>query len=305
MISEVVVSEQVIEGVVMGSIVQVVTGVEKNIGFIVRRILPSAKIRMVGPFVFFDHMGPASFLKDTTEGDVRPHPHIGLATVTFLFSGAMVHRDHLGHVQRITPGDVNWMSSGRGIVHSERIPEDIRQQQQAVQGLQMWVALPQDQEADAPGFWHYPASVIPVIQAAGYTIQLLAGSAFGKTSPVATHSPTLYAVGTIRAGQSLILDATYSERAVYTVKGNIALNGTTLHQGELGVLAAEDGIVLYAEEDSTFMLLGGEPLGQRYVWWNFVSTDKETIEHAKLAWENDDTSLFPPIAGEVERIPLP
>lgn len=289
----------------MSSIVQVVTGVEKDIGFIVRRILPSAQVRMVGPFVFFDHMGPASFLQDTTQGDVRAHPHIGLATVTFLFSGAMMHRDSLGHTQRITPGDVNWMSAGRGIVHSERIPEDVRDQQVAVQGLQMWVALPEDQEDSAPAFIHYPAAVIPVAEGAGTRIRVLAGTAFGVTSPVATNSATLYAVGTVAKGQSVTLDTRYSERAVYTVKGHLSLNGSALEKGELAVLAAGEPVTLTADEDSTFMLLGGEPIGPRYVWWNFVATDKDTIERAKQAWAGDDTRVFPHIAGEVERIPLP
>jgi redox-sensitive bicupin YhaK (pirin superfamily) len=289
----------------MDSILQVVTGVEKDIGFTVRRILPSGKVRMVGPFVFFDHMGPASFLEDTTEGDVRPHPHIGLATVTFLFSGAMMHRDHLGYVQRIVPGDVNWMSAGRGIVHSERIPEDIRKEHTPVQGLQMWVALPQEQEAGEPGFWHYPAAVIPVAEGDGYTVKVLAGTVFGQTSPVATNSPTLYAVGTLDAGKTLALDSRYSERAVYTVNGELTVNGTVLRKGELAVLAEGVDIVLEAGEDSTFMLLGGEPLGPRFVWWNFVATDKAMIDRAKLAWENQDATVFPVIPGEVERIPLP
>jgi redox-sensitive bicupin YhaK (pirin superfamily) len=289
----------------MSSILQVVTGVEKDIGFTVRRILPAAQIRMVGPFVFFDHMGPASFIADTTEGDVRPHPHIGLATVTFLFSGALMHRDHLGHVQRITPGDVNWMTSGRGIVHSERIPEDIRASGTPLQGLQMWVALPKEQEACEPGFWHYPASVIPVVNKGGAQLQILAGTAFGATSPVVTNSPTLYVVGTIAAGTSLPLDAAYSERAFYVVEGQVTINGTTLVKGELGVIAESDDIVIHADQDSTFMLLGGEPVGPRFVWWNFVATEKAMIEAAKVAWDTQDTSVFPRIDGEVERIPLP
>lgn len=287
------------------SILQIVSGVEKDIGFTVRRILPSGQVRMVGPFVFFDHMGPAFFVPGTTEGDVRPHPHIGLATVTFLFSGAMMHRDHLGYVQRIVPGDVNWMSAGRGIVHSERIPDDIRAEGVPVQGLQMWVALPEALEAGEPAFIHYPGEVIPAAHGEGYSVKVLIGSALGQTSPVAAPSPTLYAVGTLAAGTTLALEANYSERAVYAVNGNLTVNGETIAQGELAVLAAGADIVLGAGQDCTFMLLGGEPLGPRFVWWNFVATDKAMVERAKLAWDQQDTTVFPVIPGEVERIPLP
>jgi redox-sensitive bicupin YhaK (pirin superfamily) len=289
----------------MASIVEVVTGVEKDIGFPIRRILPSAKVRMVGPFVFFDHMGPASFLQETTAGDVRPHPHIGLATVTFLFSGAMMHSDSLGSHQRIVPGDVNWMTAGRGIVHSERIPNDIRDAKVAVEGLQMWVALPKEDEACAPEFLHYPSHTIPEVVGKGYRVNVLVGAAFGQTSPVKSFSPMVYAVGQLKAGHSLLLDANYPERAVYSVSGAMVLSGTRLRAGELGVIASDEGLLLTAEEDCTFMLIGGEPVGPRYLWWNFVATDKAMIEQAKLAWGEQDTNVFPPVPNEVERIPLP
>lgn len=306
MISEVVVSEQVIEGVVMGSIVQVVTGVEKNIGFIVRRILPSAKIRMVGPFVFFDHMGPAQFDSGTTAGDVRPHPHIGLATVTYLFSGEMVHRDSLGEVQKITPGDVNWMFAGRGIVHSERVPENIREHATAVQGLQMWVGLPQEVEQGEPKFYHYPAADLPRVTLPEGELHILVGTACGVTSPVKVASPTFYVSGTIKAHGHFLIPTDYSERALYVVRGVVSLDGSTISTGTLAILKPGAIVNMEASEESVFMLLGGEPLdGPRFVWWNFVASTKELIEAAKMAWSSRDKSVFPDIPGETEWIPLP
>ncbi|MFL9926075.1 pirin family protein [Herbaspirillum lusitanum] len=290
----------------MSNIRHLITGLTRDVGFPVRRLLPAANARTVGPFVFFDHMGPVEFDAGTTEGDVRPHPHIGLATVTYLFSGAMMHRDSLGVVQRITPGAVNWMASGRGIVHSERVPEDIREQSVPVHGLQMWVGLPAAQEESAPLFHHYPAEAMPTVQVDGIRLHVLTGSAFGVSSPVQTSSPTLYVAATAPAGSRLTLPADYSERAVYVVKGGLTLGGQQIEAGTLAIL--EPGVALTVEVvgDSVFMLLGGEPLdGPRFVWWNFVATSCEKIEAAKLAWDAQDKSVFPDIPGESEWIPLP
>ncbi|WP_394777314.1 pirin family protein, partial [Undibacterium sp.] len=226
----------------MSSISHLIQGHTRDIGFPVKRLLPSMEARTVGPFVFFDHMGPVSFDSGTTEGDVRPHPHIGLATVTYLFSGAMMHRDSLGSVQLITPGDVNWMSSGCGIVHSERIPEEIRAQGAVVQGLQMWVALPQKDEEMNPGFWHYPAADLPSFDVGSAKVHLLAGTAFGYTSPVKAHSPTLYAAITLQSGGTLQVPADYVERAVYVAIGSATVDGQELAAGTLAVL--EQGAVV-------------------------------------------------------------
>ncbi len=290
----------------MSSIRHLIQGHTRDIGFPVKRLLPSMEARTVGPFVFFDHMGPVTFAGGTTEGDVRPHPHIGLATVTYLFSGAMMHRDSLGSVQRITPGDVNWMASGCGIVHSERIPEDVREQGTVVQGLQMWVALPLADEEMAPAFWHYPASELPNVDLDGARLHVLAGTAFGHTSPVKTHSPTLYVAANLPGGGKLQVPADYAERAVYIVSGAATLDGEALNAGTLAVL--EPGVVvdILAQQETVLMILGGEPLdGKRSIWWNFVSSSKERMETAKFAWASQQPDMFPKVPGETEFIPLP
>jgi redox-sensitive bicupin YhaK (pirin superfamily) len=290
----------------MSSIRHLIHGLVRDVGFPVRRLLPSGAARTVGPFVFFDHMGPAEFNSNTTEGDVRPHPHIGLATVTYLFSGAMMHRDSLGVVQRITPGAVNWMSAGAGIVHSERIPDDIRDSKEPVHGLQMWVALPQELEQGEASFHHYPENEMPYFAVGGANLHLLAGTAYGRVSPVRTSSPTLYLCGRIKAGATLSLPGGYSERAVYLVSGIAEVDGEALETGVLAVLEQGREIVLSARSDTLFMLLGGEPIdGPRFVWWNFVASRKELIDSAKLAWRAQDRSRFAAIPGEVEWIPLP
>jgi redox-sensitive bicupin YhaK (pirin superfamily) len=290
----------------MSSILHQIRGHTRDIGFPVKRLLPAMEARTVGPFVFFDHMGPVSFAAGTSEGDVRPHPHIGLATVTYLFSGAMMHRDSLGSVQRITPGDVNWMAAGSGIVHSERVPDDIRTQGTIVQGLQMWVALPQDQEEMAPAFWHYPAAELPVAEFPGVRLHLLAGSAYGKTSPVHTHSPTLYAAAHLQAGASLQVEADAAERAVYVVNGAVAVDGEELAAGTLAVLQPGVAVMAVAVQDSVMMILGGAPLdGKRFLYWNFVSSNQDRIETAKYAWASQQAERFPPVPGETEFIPLP
>ncbi|GGC73622.1 pirin family protein [Undibacterium terreum] len=290
----------------MSSIRHLIQGHTRDIGFPVKRLLPSMEARTVGPFVFFDHMGPVTFDAGTTEGDVRPHPHIGLATVTYLFSGAMMHRDSLGSVQLITPGDVNWMASGCGIVHSERIPEEIREKKTVVQGLQMWVALPQADEEMSPGFWHYPAAELPYVDVEGGKLHILAGSAYGQTSPVKAHSPTLYVAANLQSGGKLQVQADYAERAVYVVSGAATLDGEALAAGTLAILEAGAVVEVQAQQDTILMILGGEALdGKRFIWWNFVSSSKERIETAKFAWASQQTDMFPKVPGETEFIPLP
>lgn len=290
----------------MSNIRHLIHGLTRDIGFPVRRLLPAAAARTVGPFVFFDHMGPVEFDAGTTEGDVRPHPHIGLATVTYLFSGAMMHRDSLGVVQRITPGAVNWMAAGRGIVHSERIPDDIRVQKVPVHGLQMWVALPADQEEGDPLFRHYAAADLPEVELAGVRLHVLAGSAFGVSSPVQTASPTLYVAGSTLTGGELEIDAATEERAVYVVRGEVSVDGEVLAPGTLAILEPGAAVRLRAVGETVFMLLGGAPLdGPRFVWWNFVATSREKIEAAKEAWSQRNQAVFPEIPGETEWIPLP
>lgn len=290
----------------MSHILHRITAQTRDIGFPVRRLLPSAKARMVGPFVFFDHMGPALFVRATREGDVRAHPHIGLATVTYLLSGAMMHRDSLGFEQRITPGAINLMVAGRGIVHSERIPEDIRDNGEAVHGLQMWIALPVKDEACAPAFTHYPDTVIPAVSQEGVTAHVLMGSAFGQVSPVTTFTQTMYVYATMDAGAQMTVPQDYAQRALYVVSGSVMVGTEPVAQGELVVLGEGHAVQVTASEDACVMMLGGEPLdGDRFLWWNFVASDKQLIEAAKIAWENDDRTVFPAVGGETERIPLP
>jgi len=271
-------------------------------GFSVRRLLPSAARRMVGPFVFFDHMGPAQF--GPGQGiDVRPHPHIGLATVTYLFDGAIEHRDSLGSLQRITAGDVNWMTAGRGIVHSERTPADLRASGGPMQGLQTWVALPRDQEHCDPAFVHHPAATLPVIEMPGVSMRLIAGSAFGQTSPVQCASSMFYIAVEMEAGASFVLPDAYAERGVYPLLGDVSINEGVLPAGQMAVLNQSEPVTLQALSPARLMLLGGEPMdGERFLWWNFVASDRAFIEQAKERWRNGG---FDAVPGETEFIPLP
>lgn len=271
-------------------------------GFSVRRLLPSAARRTVGPFVFFDHMGPAEF--GPGQGiDVRPHPHIGLATVTYLFEGAIEHRDSLGSLQRITAGDVNWMTAGRGIVHSERTPADLRASGGRMQGLQTWVALPRDQEHCDPAFVHHPAATLPVIEMPGVSMRLIAGSAFGHTSPVECASSMFYIAVEMEAGASFVLPDAYAERGVYPLLGDVSINEGVLPAGQMAVLNQSEPVTLQALSPARLMLLGGEPLdGERFLWWNFVASDRADIEEAKERWRNGG---FDAVPGETEFIPLP
>jgi redox-sensitive bicupin YhaK (pirin superfamily) len=273
------------------------------IGFPVERLLPYREMRMVGPFIFLDRMGPAAFEPGTTDGDVLPHPHIGLATVTWLVSGALVHRDSLGFVQRIEPGDVNWMTAGRGIVHSERIPPDIRDSGIAVEGVQTWVALSLDQEECEPGFSHHTASSIPELRLSGATLRVVAGHAFGATSPAPVLSPTLFVAVDLEPGTSLEIPAEHPERAVYPLSGAVAVDGEDLPAGSLAVIRpGAEPRISSGPAGARLILLGGAPVGQRLVHWNFVSSSRERIEKAKHDWRE---GRFPEIPGESGRIPLP
>ncbi|MDN0084828.1 pirin family protein [Crenobacter sp. SG2305] len=274
-----------------------------DIGFPVRRLLPVLETRSIGPFVFFDHMGPADFEPNTTEGDVRPHPHIGLATVTYLFSGALVHRDSLGTVQRIEPGAINLMTAGRGIVHSERIPPDIRANETVVQGIQTWIALPVVYENVEPDFQHYTAEQLPGYQEDGVQLRVLIGRMGGLTSPVHTYSPTLYATAILDEDATLELDADYQEQGLYVVSGAVSVNGEPIKAGQLAQFEPGQALTLTAQANSRVMLLGGAPLdGRRHMYWNFVASSRERIEEAKADWA---AGRFAPVPGESEFIPLP
>jgi redox-sensitive bicupin YhaK (pirin superfamily) len=272
-------------------------------GFEVRRALPSAKRQMVGPFIFFDQMGPAEFI--TGEGiDVRPHPHINLATVTYLFEGEIMHRDSLGTEQPIRPGAINWMSAGRGIVHSERTAPELKSRGQKLFGIQSWVALPRAAEETAPSFVHHEADALPVIEDRDKKVRLIVGSAFGKTSPVRTQSQMIYADIALEPGASVPIDADHEERALYLLSGNVEISGDRFGPGQLLILRPGDRITVSAATAARFLLLGGAPMdGPRYTWWNFVSSRKERIEQAKAEWKS---GRFDSVPGDAEEfIPLP
>jgi redox-sensitive bicupin YhaK (pirin superfamily) len=268
----------------------------------VRRVLPAMAARLIGPFIFFDHMGPAT-LEPGVGMDVRPHPHIGLATVTFLFEGAIMHRDSLGSEQKIVPGDVNWMTAGRGIVHSERTPAEDRERGQTIHGIQTWVALPLDDEEVEPSFAHHSADTLPVVERNGVTLRVIAGTAFGQRSPVSTFSGTLYVAGEFAPGSAFALEPEHEERGVYLVEGDLEIDGTPLEAGQMAVLALDETVTLASTHGARVMVLGGEKLdGERFIEWNFVASSREKIEAAKLAWTNQEMGHVP---GETEWIPLP
>jgi redox-sensitive bicupin YhaK (pirin superfamily) len=269
----------------------------------VRRALPSTKRQMVGPFIFFDQMGPAEFLTD--QGiDVRPHPHINLSTLTYLFEGEILHRDSLGTEKTIQPGAVNWMRAGRGIVHSERTSEERRRDGQRLFGIQTWMALPAEQEEADPAFMHHGADALPIVDAEGVRARLIAGRAFGAASPLATASETLYADVQLKAGTRIPVEAAYEERALYTIAGTIEVAGDAFEPGQLLVLRPGDAITVTATSDAQFMLFGGAPMeGPRYLWWNFVSSRPERIAAAKEEWARGRFDTVP--GDEEEFIPLP
>lgn len=274
-------------------------------GFMVRRALPSAARRMVGPFIFLDQMGPGDFAFG--EGlDVRPHPHIGLATVTYLFEGEIVHRDSTGTAMTIRPGEVNWMTAGSGIAHSERSSDTFRHRsgQRSLAGLQTWVALPAAFEETAPAFHHHDAGVLPVVSGDGAQARLILGSAFGVTSPVATFSDTVYAELVLEAGATIPIDPQHIERALYLYEGTIEIAGDQFSASRLLVLRPGDPITVRAVTPSRVLLVGGAPMdGPRYIWWNFVSSSSERIDQAKADWK---AGRFGPVFDdEKEFIPLP
>lgn len=272
-------------------------------GFTVGRILPYAKRRMVGPFIFLDHMGPADFAAG--QGiDVRPHPHIGLATVTYLFDGEILHRDTLGSNQLIHPGDVNWMTAGRGIAHSERTDPAEKARAHRMHGLQSWLALPKEHEETAPEFFHHPKETLPCITRNGATIHLVAGRAFGAQSPVKIYSPLFYAAVTLEAGATLELPNEYRERALYVLDGALRIGSTDIAPHTMPVFGAGERIVIEATAPSRLMVLGGEPFGeQRYMDWNFVSSDPERLLQARDDWQNQRFGTIP--GDAVEFIPYP
>ena len=270
--------------------------------FSVRRALPSTQRQMVGPFIFFDQMGPAEFLLGAGM-DVRPHPHIGLSTVTYLFEGQIIHRDSLGTVLPIRPGELNWMTAGRGIAHSERTPPELRSLGSKLFGIQSWVALSAKDEEAEPDFVHYEASDLPLMNGEGKVIRVIAGSVLGASSPVRTSSPMFYADVTLRAGSSLPLDPDYEERAIYLVAGDVEIAGDVFGPAQLLVFRPGDRITIRAKTDARFMALGGEPMdGPRHIWWNFVSSRKDRIEQAKTDWK---MARFDAVSGDSEFIPLP
>jgi redox-sensitive bicupin YhaK (pirin superfamily) len=286
------------------TILQVIDSRQRDLGgFVVRRVLPAGVQQMVGPFIFFDHMGPTRFAPGYGI-DVRPHPHIALATVTYLFEGSLEHRDSLGTVQEIRPGDVNWMSAGRGIAHSERTPQAARASGgHEVHGIQSWVALPDGHEDGEPTFVHYCASTLPRRAGDGIDLTIIAGEAFGLRSPVVTLWPTLYVHAQIARGATLEVPADHGERAVYVVQGELAIGETTLTEGQLAVLEPGMNVTLRALTPARTMLLGGEHFPtRRFISWNFVASSQERIERAKERWERRQ---FPEVPGETEFIPLP
>jgi redox-sensitive bicupin YhaK (pirin superfamily) len=271
-------------------------------GFSVRRVLPNAKRRMVGPYIFFDHMGPSRFA--VGEGiDVRPHPHIGISTVTWLFDGEIMHRDSLASVQPIRPGAVNFMTAGSGIVHSERTGPQERAKGAALHGIQLWLALPAELQETAPAFTHYPADSIPATEVGAVKVSVIVGEAFGLVSPVATPWPTLYGEALFAGASDLRLPDGYEERALYVVDGSVGIGDQTVAAGEMAVLRAGAAPVVRAEGPARAMLLGGAAYPeQRTIWWNFVSTSPERIEQAKQDWAQ---GRFARVPGDDEFIPLP
>ncbi|HXC08371.1 MAG TPA: pirin family protein [Steroidobacteraceae bacterium] len=285
------------------STLRVIGSRERDLGgFVVRRVLPYEGGQMVGPFIFFDHLGPTQFAPGFGI-DVRPHPHIALATVTYLFAGSLEHRDSLGTVREILPGDVNWMSAGRGIAHSERTPRAARTSGEYVHGIQSWVALPDGKEDEEPSFEHYPASSLPSHAGDGVKLTVIVGEAFGMRSPVATLWPTLYVDAQVAQGATFEVPPDAMERAIYVVQGGLEVGATAVTVGQLVLLEAGKKSVVRAVGDTRAMLLGGERFPTpRHIWWNFVASSYERIENAKERWERRQ---FPEVPGETEFIPLP
>jgi redox-sensitive bicupin YhaK (pirin superfamily) len=277
-------------------------------GLTVLRVVPTAAQRSVGPFVFVDHIGPADFAVGRGV-DVRPHPHIGLATITYLYDGALLHRDSLGTVQPIVPGDVNWMLAGRGIVHSERTPAATRALPHRLHGMQTWIALPEAHEDHAPAFEHHPAATLPQIERAGAVIRVIAGHAFGARSPVGVLSPLLYCSVELLAEAKFVVTPEHEERAIYVVAGSVRVDDQQAERGTLVVLEPGLDVTVTAETASTLMLLGGAPVGPRHLHWNFVASTRERIDAARAEWARyGDVAArgrFGSVPAEDEFIPLP
>jgi redox-sensitive bicupin YhaK (pirin superfamily) len=273
-------------------------------GFSVRRILPFRLRRMLGPFIFMDHGGPVSLEPESVSGmDVLPHPHIGLSTVSYLFDGQITHRDSLGVQQVIRPGEVNWMTAGRGIAHSERFEDPAALAGGTLEMIQTWVALPEADEESSPSFTNYAAEALPIFTDTGVWLRLIAGEAFGLRNGVKTHSPLFYAHVVLQPGTRFGVPLGYAERGAYVAKGSVEVNGRTFGAGQLLVFTPGIDPVLLARETCTLMLLGGEPLGERFIWWNFVSSRRERIEQAKADWQAGRIALPPD--DNAEFVPLP
>ena len=286
------------------SVELVIEGRRRDLGgFEVGRVLPWTKRRMVGPFVFFDHMGPKQMAANLPRRvDVRPHPHIGLSTITYLFAGEIVHRDSLGFHQVIRPGEVNWMTAGRGISHSERF-ETMREHGGLLHGIQAWIALPAADEETAPAFVHHAADELPIERDGGATRRVIAGKAFGKSSPVRTHSPLVYVHVELQEGAGTGIPDGYSERAAFVAAGTVRVGDESYEAGKMIVFTRGSEPRIVAVTPATVMLLGGEPLGERHIWWNFVSSRSERIEQAKADWRAGRIPL--PVGDDAEFIPLP
>jgi redox-sensitive bicupin YhaK (pirin superfamily) len=283
--------------------------------FSVRRLLPSARQTSVGPFVFWDHFGPVTVgpfvfwdhfgpvtLPAGANMDVRPHPHIGLSTLTWLFEGVITHRDGLGCTQDISPGEVNWMTAGRGIVHSERTPVDRRNQDNPLHGLQIWLGLPDEHENANPDFQHYPADAIPKVKKDDVVFDLIAGKALGAESPVHVYSPLCYLAAQIQPGEKFEWVREYPEEAIYVVEGNVSINHMNVPAHHLAVFPEQGSISVQADETARIALFGGKPLGKRYLWWNFVASNPQRIREAAERWANGG---FDRVEGDDEFIPLP
>jgi redox-sensitive bicupin YhaK (pirin superfamily) len=272
-------------------------------GFVVRRMLPVLQVRHVGPFVFYDHMGPAE-LPAGKGMDVRPHPHIGVATVTWLFEGTIRHRDTLGSLADITPGAVNWMTAGRGIAHSERTPPDVRRSGQRMHGIQVWVALPRADEEVAPEFHHHDAESLPRLVQNDAQLVLIAGTAYGKASPVKVFAPMFFIEAQLETGASLTLPEEHAERGVHVIEGEVTWGDLTIGAAQMATQAGESAPAVHANKATRLMLFGGAPLdGERHLWWNFVSSSRERIEQAKADWAAQRFGKIP--GDEHEFIPLP
>jgi redox-sensitive bicupin YhaK (pirin superfamily) len=276
---------------------------EKDLGeFVVRRTLPATKRQRVGPFIFFDHMGPVDFAPGSGV-DVRPHPHIGLATITYLFEGRIMHRDNLGNAQVIEQGAVNWMTAGKGIVHSERTPPEQKRTGSPLHGLQVWVALPVESEECEPRFEHYPEEDVPVANLDGVSLRVIVGSAYGCSSPVRASSETLYVEANLEENAWLSLPADVDELAIYVVDGEVSIGECLVGEHTMAIIEPGAGAIVHAVKASKLMLLGGASLpGKRYLWWNFVSSSRKRMNKAKADWKE---KRFPDVPGETEFIPLP